>query len=173
MSTWRQIPDLPSYEASEDGEIRRIRHGREPLILTQSLKEDGYWRVAVWIDGKRLWKPVNRLVCLALHGPAPRPDSMACHNDGCKDNNTHGNIYWGTAKSNYDDAVRHGTAHIMPLPEIPDGDLREWFNRDRVLNRKSLSDYERGKFGGIRSAKQRTSMRKEAISRGYNGLARW
>jgi hypothetical protein len=142
-------------------------------ILKPSIKEDGYWRVAVWIDGRRQWRPVNRLVCLAFHGPAPLPDSMACHDDGRKDNNVPENIYWGTAKSNYEDAVRHGTARIMPQPEITDDDLREWYNRDRVLNRSALSSYERGKFGGTRTAKQRTLMRKEAISRGYTGLAQW
>jgi hypothetical protein len=92
---------------------------------------------------------------------------MACHDDGDKGNNTSGNVYWGDAKSNYEDAVRHGTAHIKPS-EIPsDEALKEWFNRDRVLNRNALSSYERGKFGGARTARQRSIMRNEAISRGY------
>ena len=91
---------------------------------------------------------------------------MACHRDGDRGNNSKKNVYWGTAKQNYDDAVRHGTAHIMPL-QTPEDVLKEWFNRDRVLNRNALSAYERGKFGGVKTSKQRTALRKEAISRGY------
>lgn len=141
------------------------------MVLTPSKKEDGYWRVAVWVDGKRLWKPVHRLVCLAFHGEAPAENSMACHKDGNKDRNRASNLYWGTARTNYEDAVRHKTARRMPLTVTLRSDevdaLREWINRDRVLNRKALSAYERGRFGGKRTPSQRRAMRKRAKSMGY------
>lgn len=96
---------------------------------------------------------------------------MACHKDGNKDRNRASNIYWGTAKSNYEDAVKHKTARRMPLSAtMTDEDqaaLKEWLNRNRVLNRKALSAYERGRFGGKLTPKQRTTMRKRAKTMGY------
>ncbi|MBN8241923.1 HNH endonuclease [Nitratireductor aquimarinus] len=167
MATWRRIPGHATYEANASGDIRHVREGRAPRTLSQSIKEDGYRRVEVWIGGKRVWRPVHRLVCLAFHGPQPSDDAMACHADGDKGNNTPPNVYWGTALSNYEDAVRHGTARRVPLSGISDEALREWFKRDGQVNRDQLSLYEWGNFGGVRTAKQRTAMRKAAKSKGY------
>lgn len=186
--TWREIPDHPTYFASAGGKIRRVRDGRKPLVLKPTVKEDGYHRVAVWLDGRRVWRSVHKLVCLAYHGPQPDKQSMACHRDGNKDRNEYRNLYWGDAKSNYLDAVRHGTANIMPVAKTPKKKpkttqptekpahpvgtpaplLKEWYNRDRVLNRRALGAYERGKFGGVLSPKKRAGLRKEAKSKGYS-----
>lgn len=54
----------------------------------------------------------NNVLCTLAHGPAPKDKPMACHscgNDWCS-NPKH--VYWGTAKNNYDDSVRHGTAYV-------------------------------------------------------------
>lgn len=74
-------------------------------------KVKGYCRV--YDRGARLGM-AHILVCGWVNGPKPFPDAHArhlcgkgqvgCFNAAC--------LQWGTAKDNYDDAVRHGTATI-------------------------------------------------------------
>jgi hypothetical protein len=113
--SWRPIPGLPDYEASDQGNIRRVsmfRGERHYKLLKANIRDDGYLRVAVWIGGKRKNRHVHRLVCLAFHGEPPADRRYACHDDGNRIRNVEGNLYWGTAADNYADQVRHGTARL-------------------------------------------------------------
>lgn len=67
----------------------------------------------VWDHGKRLGQ-AHVIVCEMVNGPRPSPSHHARHlcgkgHLGCF---SAGCLTWGTAKDNYDDAVRHGTATI-------------------------------------------------------------
>lgn len=74
-------------------------------------KQKGY--CMVFHNGGRLPR-AHILVCTWVNGPKPFPEAHArhlcgkghlgCFNAAC--------LQWGTAKDNYDDAVRHGTATI-------------------------------------------------------------
>lgn len=59
------------------------------------------------IKGRKI--QAHRFVCEAAHGEPPEKTLMACHGCGnCKCVNP-GHLYWGTAKQNQDDRLRHGT----------------------------------------------------------------
>lgn len=112
MPRWRTIPSVPSYEASSDGQIRRGKRVLAQFVHASTRGE--YMRVQVWIDGKVANRRVNRLVCEAFHG-APTEGDQARHLDGNFRNNAARNLDWGSARENYLDQVRHGTAFHRPL----------------------------------------------------------
>ena len=103
------IPGYPGYEADNEGNIWSINHNWRRYgkrILTAFFNKYGYLKVRLSIDGKRVNKPVHRLVCLAFHGE-PVPDKpLVRHLDGNKTNNTPDNLCWGTPRENEDDAIR-------------------------------------------------------------------
>lgn len=120
---FRDIPGFPGYRGGDDGRVyscwRRKGNGRnggpryamtsEWRPLAAALDKDGYRRVILCVDGKRLDRRVHNLILLAFVGP--RPSGMVgCHRDGNRSNNRPNNLRWDTQASNIADKVRHGTA---------------------------------------------------------------
>jgi hypothetical protein len=95
---WRPVPFAPDYEVSSYGNVRR--GGRLLSILG-----GGRYRT-VGINGRT--HRVHSLIAEAYHGPRP-PGFVTRHLDGSSDNNTPGNVVWGTQSENVMDAVRQGT----------------------------------------------------------------
>lgn len=102
---WKTIPSLPAYEASNLGRLRCIptqtvmphggfrQHGGKPIT--------GQWdgsRYVLAYRGKTY--KVARLVCEALHGPAPEGQPNCLHLDENARNNRPDNLKWGTQKEN-------------------------------------------------------------------------
>lgn len=117
---WRDIPGLEGYyQASSLSRIRSVprtvetSHGqfrrRVGKIISQSANANGYMFVGLCWDGKKRFKAVHRLVCLAFHGPAPDGQPHVAHNDGTRNNNVPENLRWASPSENMQDAVRHGT----------------------------------------------------------------
>lgn len=102
---WRVIPSYPSYEASSTGLIRRRSTGR---VRKLSLHNSGYLQVALWENGEEFNRYVQRLVCEAFHGRAPRPKMHASHRNGDKIDNRQSNLRWLTKKQNEHEKRRHG-----------------------------------------------------------------
>lgn len=109
MTEWRTIPSYPLYEASSDGDIRRIG---KPAPLTRchdKKRAKPYPLVSLSIEGKRINGPVHILVCMTFHGPKPSRSHHAAHEDGNPENNHKDNISWKTPAENEADKIRHGT----------------------------------------------------------------
>ena len=112
---WKNIYFAPGYEVSDKGRVRSWRPLRrfakapdEPRILSFVIDKDGYKKVVLYIDGKAKTSRVCALVSEAWHGK--RADGMVVrHKDGSKDNDTPGNLIWGTIKENSEDSKIHGT----------------------------------------------------------------
>ncbi len=122
---WRPIVGWENlYEVSSSGRVRSLdrtvetpapsdgrpgytRHykGR---ILRLAANAHGYHQVALCRDGIRSNARVHALVCEAFHGPRPEGHDVA-HGDGCKVNNSAGNLRWATRSENMRDAICHGT----------------------------------------------------------------
>jgi hypothetical protein len=67
----------------------------------------GYPIVGLWIEGKRKYFLLSRLVLTMFVGPCPE-GMECCHEDGNPKNNKVGNLRWDTHKNNHKDMERHG-----------------------------------------------------------------
>ena len=104
IEDWRPVVGWP-YEVSDHGRVRRIGKAR---TMFPKPDQDGYPR-ATLCDMPRLQTfKVHTLVCCAFHGPPPEGMDQVRHLDGTKDNNTPGNLCWGTALDNAADRLLHG-----------------------------------------------------------------
>ena len=107
---WKPIPGYPDYSVSNLGRVASDQH-RERRIMRPDVSKDGYLRVQLHRDGSsprgdRLL--VHRLVLQTFVGPAPQPDTQACHLDGNPSDNRISNLRWGSASDNWEDRARHG-----------------------------------------------------------------
>lgn len=116
---WRKIPGWP-YQASSLGRVRSLprqmagagEYGGQ--VLTPAPDRDGYLRVTL-TDGRRRKRfGVHTLVALAWHGP---PEVL--HGPGGQQDNTPGNLRWGSRRDNERDkrsgqipAVRPGSMEL-------------------------------------------------------------
>jgi hypothetical protein len=106
----RPIPGYEGYEADNSGEIWSIDsnwRGYGPRVLAKDIARDGYLRVRVYRNGKRIKKQVHVLVALAFH-EKPDDGAQVRHLDGNELNNAPTNLAWGSARENAADRERHG-----------------------------------------------------------------
>lgn len=111
---WREIPGYLGYEASTEGRIRstdRLITTRTGIVkkmrgrILRPSTSVGYPFVVLARGNTRR---VHSLVALTFHGPQPA-GLYVCHADGDVENSRPSNLYYGTAKRNSEDRVRHGT----------------------------------------------------------------
>lgn len=139
---WKVIPSFDLYEASNLGDIRRIRHpsnGRYGVVLSQNhLGGGGYLGVILSMGNIKTVRGVNRLVCEAFHGPPPTFYHQAAHGDGNKYNNRENNLRWATPKENAADKKNHGTDqsgstnYNAKLTELDVANARRLYNEDKL-----------------------------------------
>ena len=109
---WLPVPNWPTYEASTLGRVRRTiaRNGASPRrILTPSLNQRGYLVISLYRDGKRVNGLIHKIICETFHGPRPSLSHEVAHGDGCRTNNSEGNLRWDTRAGNHADKLAHGT----------------------------------------------------------------
>lgn len=117
---WRPAPRWEGYyEVSTLGRVASVRRevptragGRVTVprtVLKHHITRKGHHIVSFWRDRKKKNAIVHRIICEAFHGPAPEGKPWALHRDDDKDNNTPGNLYWGTPSDNLRDSIRNGT----------------------------------------------------------------
>lgn len=121
----------PGYYVGEDGSLwtRRVRVGAGPgggknnwshvikgpyRPLRGSTASDNYPMLVIRYQGKAKGYAVHLLVLRTFVGPKPEssPDGSrveGCHKDGNSLNNHRSNLYWGSARTNKEDARKHGT----------------------------------------------------------------
>ncbi len=103
---WRDIPSLPGYQASSEGEIR----GPDKVIRKLQKHSKGYQFLVISYAA-------HRLVCEAFHGP-PFEGAQALHGpDNTKTNIKPNNLRWGTPQDNVDDWKRD---HLRVSPKGED-----------------------------------------------------
>lgn len=111
---WRPVSGYEGlYEVSDLGRVRSLRRivtmRREvpEMLLQTPINQDGYPRATLHRENsKQISEPVHRMVALAFLGPKS-VNAQVCHRDGNPSNNRLENLYWGTAKTNHEDAKRH------------------------------------------------------------------
>ncbi|WP_375283172.1 HNH endonuclease signature motif containing protein [Sphingobium yanoikuyae] len=99
VNIWVAVPDMIGVEVNSHGQVRGS-------ITQPYCGPDGYMRA--YHDGRL--HLVHRLVCRAIHGPAPAGKALVLHYNDIKDDNRAENLRWGNASENMADAVRNGIA---------------------------------------------------------------
>ena len=110
---WRIIPELPVYEISSFGDIRRIVDccsKKAGAIIRGYTRRSGYRVVNLVVGkpGQYQSKYIHRLVATAFHGEPPTAFHEVAHWDGDKQNNHYTNLRWATRKENNRDKIRQG-----------------------------------------------------------------
>jgi hypothetical protein len=104
MTEWRDIPTLPHYLISSEGQVKH----KEREALRKLGEQRGYLWCGFVKDGKHIMRTVHSLVAEAFLGP--RPDGhQVRHLDGDRSNNRVENLCYGSALENAQDRERHGT----------------------------------------------------------------
>ena len=99
---FKSLPYSNRYYVSKDGKVWSFKLRR--LMKPYKHPKDKYLQLS--INGR--CKKVHQLVLEAYRGACPH-GMEARHCDGNPENNTLGNLVWGTKSENTKDAVRHGT----------------------------------------------------------------
>lgn len=95
------------YQLSGDGNVFNKCTGRRLKIVKH---HSGYSMVCLSKDGVQKTHFIHRLVLETFVGRCPK-GMEACHNDGNRQNNTIGNLRWGTRTDNQADRINHGTSN--------------------------------------------------------------
>ena len=134
MTEWKAIPSFPQYEASSDGDIRRIKTGR---VLRPTVSSPAYYVVGLYKakDPKVYCKRVHLLVAEAFLGPRPEGLFILHGPNGALDNSV-SNLSYGTQRQNLLDRRRDGTSptgSANPQSKLTESDIP-------VIRRRALSE---------------------------------
>lgn len=110
--SWRVLPDLPNYEISNDGRVRRGIAGSNRKVgslIRCALGSEGYpeYRLKSRDGVTRAWT-AHRLVALAFLDQPKPGQTFVLHRDDDRLNAVDTNLRWGNAKDNAVDADRNG-----------------------------------------------------------------
>ena len=105
--------EYPDYMVSNTGQVTSTKYYNKDKttrrFLSQNPDKDGYMTVTLYPDKKYIKAKVHRLVAIAFCKGRSKQKNMALHKDGNKVFNHAKNLYWGDAKDNKADSIRHGT----------------------------------------------------------------
>lgn len=109
---WRPIPEWPEYEASSDGQVRRVMlkrgtRGAQHLMARSTAVWGGYPFVSLTRDYRSVGHYVHRLVAAAFLGPCPEGMEVN-HKDSNRQNNHVDNLEYVTRAENMLHAYRVG-----------------------------------------------------------------
>lgn len=154
------------YQVSERGLVWSLRRR---LVLKPFPSNAGYLHIALHKDGRQRTHYIHKMVARAFHGECPEGLEVL-HKDGNRQDNSKGNLRYGTHAENVQDSVRHGTHVSTRKKKCPQGHPLDGLiksgkgagkryckqcNRDRRMARyaadpegekKKMRDYYRGKI---------------------------
>lgn len=117
--TWLPVPGYEGrYEVSDFGRVRglpttsrnRLTGGisvrRRRILKVSRRQKSGHLHLVLQVNGAKRNHTIHQLVALAFLGPCPA-GKQTLHRDDDKENNTLGNLYYGTSKENGQDRVRN------------------------------------------------------------------
>lgn len=146
--SYRPVVGCPGYRVGDDGSVwscrvrkvaerdpatNRIRRTIRVMsdrwfrVATKPVNRLGYYRVCLYVAGRKRQVFVQELVLEAFIGPRP-PGMEACHDDNDPSNNRLTNLRWDTHRNNMADKRRHGTHQIgekHPRARLTEDAVRE------------------------------------------------
>lgn len=99
------------YEVSNLGRVKAVGYGkarRAGRHLKLKLGTTGYLYVCLSRANVSKTRKIHHMVAEAFIGARP-PGAFVLHRDGNPHNNVPANLYYGDARQNINDAIRHGT----------------------------------------------------------------
>jgi hypothetical protein len=107
---WAEIPGAGgNYYASSLGRIGSVPRAKtKGGVLKPTVSPQGYHRVMLYVNGKRVRAFVHRLVLSAFIAECPE-GKEAAHLDGTRDNNRLENLAWVSRSENHSHKIQHGT----------------------------------------------------------------
>lgn len=106
--TYKQIPEYPRYEISDEGTVRKkLKSGNYRVI--NPWRGDSHYTVTLTDDFKqRKNYYIHRLVQVAFGPPQPDDMPLVCHRDDDPTHNHIDNLTWGSKQTNAQMAVANG-----------------------------------------------------------------
>lgn len=110
MEEWKLIKETNNYEVSNKGNVRRIlKNGYK--LLKPFKDKDGYLKVCLCENNKRIYRFVHRLVGITfIENKHSKPTIN--HKDGNKLNNNIENLEWATIKEQNNHALSNGLRNM-------------------------------------------------------------
>ena len=144
---FRKIEGYEDYEVSNLGKIVSLKNGKRRTMI-QMPDSNGYLRIDLFKNGKRIPKRVHRLV-LEAFVPNPEGKPEGNHKDGIKKNNFVWNLEWCTSSENLKHAFKngllnpsHGERHYSAkLTEVEVKNIREDYTKGKTTHRKLAKEY--------------------------------
>lgn len=116
---------MSNYEVSEFGNVRNIKTGQN--ILPYTLKSSGRERVLLYLNGKRFYVKIYRLVYAAFNGPIPKNMTID-HIDENRNNNHISNLRLLSASDNIKSFLKNHPEHGFQK-KISDNDIINFFKK--------------------------------------------
>lgn len=148
MKKWKLINENSKYEASTDGEVRRIKEvvpfGKQKRkiggkIMSPKVKSNGYLELSLTnTTGQAKSFYVHRLVCEAFLGDIPEKMCVN-HIDGVKSNNKLSNLEIVTYSENSKHAIRNGLSNNTNPLKGEDSHFST-FTEEQILEMRKLYD---------------------------------
>jgi len=151
------------YFASYDGEIYSAK--RKGLKkLKGGIDKDGYRKLIICNNGKRLHKRLHVLIANAFLGNQPE-GTVVCHIDGDLKNNRADNLKYATQKENIADKIKHGTVingERSPTAKLKKSQVIKIY-KSKKPSGKIAKEYgvSKGAIDGIRSGRNWKHLTKE------------
>lgn len=108
IEIWKNINGYDDYQASNLGRIKTIANSasRKERILKPLTHPRGYFRVALWRNGKSKFLFIHRIIAITfIDNPDNKP--TVNHIDGNKSNNYSNNLEWTTYRENMNHAIEN------------------------------------------------------------------
>lgn len=118
----RQILKFLKYKITKNGEVWSCKSQK---FLKPTLAKNGYSYYSLYINKKRYYRPVHRLVLETFVGKCPK-GMECCHNNCNKQDNRLENLRWDTRSNNIRDSVKykHFRGENRPNAKLTEQDVR-------------------------------------------------
>ena len=118
VSSLGRVKSLDRHIPAFNGYIETLRFTKG-RIITELIDNRGYPYVRLYLEGKKVFKNVHRLVAIAFIDN-PENKREVNHKDGNKRNYSIENLEWATAKENVKHAFETGLASGQPKKKVID-----------------------------------------------------